>query len=123
MSLPLRITLRLAAAIALVWAMSTYMSEYFVITGGYRAWILLGVVFAVLNLLVRPILTLLSFPLKLVMTLAAFIVANGLFLWIALKISESFDPALLTFRIEGGVVGWLLCILAIGLAHTILKAV
>ncbi len=121
MSLPLRIALRIIASIALVWALATYLPQYFVITGGWRGFVVIGLLLAVMNMIVRPLLSLLTAPLQFFATLLAFLVANGVFLWLALLASQSLDPTLTTFHIDGGIVGWGAAILCIGVANWILK--
>ena len=68
-----------------------------------------------------PILSLLTFPLRLVASLVAFLIANGIFLWLALEASKSLDPSLTTFHIATGFEGWAVAILCIGITNWILK--
>ena len=121
MSLPLRITLRAILNVVLVWAMATYLPQYVAVGGGIAGLVIIGALFTLLNLIVRPILDLVTLPLKLLATLLAFLIVNGAFVWLTERAALLMDPSLVTFRIQGGFVGWVVVILAVGLANWLLK--
>lgn len=67
-------------------AIALYVAYYlvpgFVVTGSIKQYLIAGLVLAVLNLIVRPVLKLISFPLIL-LTLGLFtLVINALILWL-----------------------------------------
>lgn len=120
-SLPLKITLRAALTIALVWAMATYLDQYFALTGGWRAIVIVGALLTLLNLLVRPILALVTMPLRLFAGILAVIVVNGLFVWLTQFLVLKMDPAVVRLEIFGGVWGWIVVACAIGFANWVMK--
>jgi len=120
-SLPLKITIKAILNVALVWAMATYLDQYFALTGGWRAIIIVGALLTLLNLLVRPVLAVLLLPLKLFATILAVIVVNGLFVWLVHLIVLKMDPAIVGLEIFGGVWGWIVVAAAIGFANWLMK--
>lgn len=123
LSLPARIAIRLLSSIALVWALQTYLPQFFVVTGGWQGIVVVGVIIAVLNIVVRPLLSLITTPLKLIMTILASLIVNGACLWCAMKVVENLDPSVVTLSIEGGVVGWAFAIAAFGIGNWLLKII
>ena len=120
-SLPLKITIRAALTISLVWAMATYLDQYFALTGGWRAIIIVGALLTLLNLLVRPLLALVTLPLRLFATILAVIAVNGLFVWLVQFIVEKMDPSKVRLEIFGGVWGWIVVAAVIGFANWVMK--
>ncbi|MFH0851347.1 MAG: phage holin family protein [Candidatus Peregrinibacteria bacterium] len=122
-SLPLKITIKAILNIALVWVMATYLDQYFALTGGWRAIIIVGALLTLLNLLVRPILAVLTLPLRLFATILAVIVVNGVFVWLVHILVLRMDPAIVGLEIFGGVWGWIVVAAAIGFANWIMKEI
>ncbi|MFH1444532.1 MAG: phage holin family protein [Candidatus Peregrinibacteria bacterium] len=122
-SLPLKITMKAILNVALVWVMATYLDQYFALTGGWRAIIIVGALLTLLNLLVRPVLAILTLPLKLFATILAVIVVNGLFVWLVHLLVLKMDPAVVGLEIFGGVWGWIVVASAIGFANWIMKEI
>ncbi len=121
MSLPLRLLLHVAVTTVLFWAMATYLPQYVGITGGWPAYFVLGVILALLNLLVRPVLDLIAAPVRLIAGLIALILVNGIFLWILVTITGKIDPRIATFEIRGGILGWIVVALIFAVAKTLLR--
>ncbi len=122
-SLPLKITMKAILNVALVWVMATYLDQYFALTGGWRAIIIVGALLTLLNLLVRPVLAILTLPLKLFATILAVIVVNGLFVWLVHLLVLKMDPAVVGLEIFGGVWGWIVVASAIGFANWVMKEI
>ncbi|MDD5102767.1 MAG: phage holin family protein [Candidatus Peribacteraceae bacterium] len=122
-SLPLKITIKAILNVALVWSMATYLDQYFALTGGWRAIIIVGALFTLLNLLVRPMLAVLTLPLKLFAGILAVIVVNGVFVWLVHILVLKMDPAIVGLEIYGGVWGWVVVAAAIGFANWIMKEI
>jgi len=122
-SLPLKITIKTILNVALVWAMATYLDQYFALTGGWRAIIIVGALLTLLNLLVRPILAVLTLPLKLFATILAVIITNGIFVWVVHLLVLKMDPAIVGLEIFGGIWGWIVVAAAIGFANWIMKEI
>lgn len=122
MSLPLRITITVLATIALVWALATHADQYFQLSGGLPAWIVVGVLLTLMNMIVRPVLHLVTLPLKLFATIFAIILTNSVFLWLTVQIIHRMEPELVQLEIFG-LEGWILTASAFGLEHWILKKI
>lgn len=122
-SLPLKITIKAILNVALVWVMATYLDQYFALTGGWRAIVIVGALLTLLNLLVRPILAILTMPLKLFATILAVIVVNGAFVWLVHLLVLKMDPAIVGLEIFGGVWGWIVVASAIGFANWVMKEI
>ncbi len=82
----LQITITIIAKAALLWFLAHHLfPESFVIEGGINAYVILAIVFGVLNTCVKPIIRMLTFPIHLV-TLGLFsLFLNGVILWMAEK--------------------------------------
>jgi len=118
MSTSLHILIRTVLIIGLTWVLHSVLPSYIVIGGKIpAAYVLIGIVLALLNLLVRPILKVVAFPLKLFATLLALILVNVVMLWIATYIVGVLDPEIVTFAIAGGITGWIIAGFAFGLAN------
>ncbi|MDD5041869.1 MAG: phage holin family protein [Candidatus Peribacteraceae bacterium] len=122
-SLPLKITIKAILNVALVWAMATYLDQYFALTGGWRAIVIVAALLTLLNLLVRPILAVLTLPLKLFATILAVIVVNGVFVWVVHLLVLKMDPAIVGLEIFGGVWGWIVVAASIGFANWVMKEI
>lgn len=121
MSLPLRILLHVAITTLLFWALDVYLPQYVGITGGWPAYLILGIILALLNILVRPLLDLIAAPIKFIAGLIALILVNGVFLWLLVTIAEKIDPDVATFEIRGGVLGWIVVAVIFALLKTVLR--
>lgn len=84
-----RVLLKIVANIAALWIATTYVAG-FTLTGGTEALVIGGIILAAINLLVRPILKLISLPL-LVLTLGAFYIIIFIIL---LMIADALIPQL-----------------------------
>lgn len=120
---PTRLALRALLTMALIWLMATYLPQYLGITGGIAAVIVTGALLTLLNLFVRPLLNIVTFPLKLFATIIAIILANAAFLWIVMWVTERMDPTLIQFQVRGGLVGWFVISLMLGTMNWVLKEV
>ncbi len=118
---PTRLALRALLTMALVWVMAKYLPQYLSISGGLAAIIVTGALLTLLNLFVRPLLNIITFPLKLFATIIAIILANTVFLWITMLIVAELDPTLIQFEIRGGIMGWVVISLLLGLMNWMLK--
>ena len=123
MSLPTRLLLHFLLTIALIWAMSIYLNAYFAVTGGWIAIVTIAALITLMNFLVRPILVLLTMPLKLFATLLAMIIVNGVFIWLTAKITAMMDVSVGTMEIRGGIVGWVVVAVVLGLENAFLREV
>jgi putative membrane protein len=119
----LRLALKFALTILLVWAMATYMDQYFFVTGGFPAWLIIGALLTLMNMFVRPLLNLITLPLRLLASIVAIILVNAVFLWLTVQIVKQFDPAFILLDIQGGIGGWIVVALTLGFANWLIKHV
>lgn len=119
-SVPLRLILQYALTILMLWLMIRFLPQYLLIEGSILALPAVAALLTLLNLFVRPILKIVTFPLKLFATLLAIVLANGAFLWLLERITERFDPTVASFIVDGGATGWIVVALLLGFGNWIL---
>ena len=120
MSPPLRLLLRFAVIMLVLWVMTTYLTQFVQVTGGWKALIIIGSLLTLMDLIVRPILNVITAPFKLFATLITLILLNVAFVWIAAKVVAVMNPSLVTFHIIGAE-GWLVVALCFGITHWLTK--
>lgn len=120
---PLQLIIRFALTTILVWAMSTYLDQYFVLSTGLSAYITVSALLTLMNIIVRPILHILTAPFHLVFGILATITVNWFFLWLTMKIAEQFDPHAVQLLITGGIAGWLLIAVILGVGNWVFKEI
>ena len=123
MSLPLRVLLRFLLTILLIWAMTTYLRPWFVVTGGWPASVIIAALITLMNMFVMPVLKLLAAPLRFLMTAVAIFLVNGVFLWLTVRIVAMMEPTLVTLQIRGGIPGWIIVLLSLGIAKSLMNHV
>ncbi len=123
LSAPVRLIIRLLLTIGLIYIMNTFLEQIFFLQGGLAAFIIIGSLITLMNVIVRPLLNLIMMPFKLFMGLVVLIVANGLILWLTEKIAEAMDPTLVVLEIDQGIGGWFLIAIILGLANWVMKGV
>ena len=121
MSFPSRLLLRLLLNIAFIWLLARYLGTIFLLTGGLPAFLIIGFLLTAIDLLIRPFLGLLTFPIRLFLSLLNVLVLNGLSLGILLFLSKEFPPDILTLTILGGFRNLFLLIALFSLRDTFLR--
>ena len=121
MSAPTRLLLRFVANTALIWALATYRPDYVLLQGGIFAELAVGALLTLMNTLIRPVLAILTFPLKLFGILLAYIALNAAFLWIMTQITLRFDTQIALLEIHGGFIAWSTVAISISLLNWVLK--
>ncbi|MAE68742.1 MAG: phage holin family protein [Candidatus Peribacteraceae bacterium] len=119
--LPLKLVFKFALNVALVWALSVYLSQYFGLTGGIPAYVIVGALISLLNIFFRPILNLITLPLRFFATIVAVIIVNGAFLYVIHLFTLRMDPSLVRLEIYGGPWGWVVVAICFGFANWLLK--
>lgn len=114
--------MRLLLTIGLVYLLSNFLDQFFFVQGGLIAYIIIGSLLTLMNVIVRPILNIILLPFKLFMGILVLIAANGFFLWLTERIAERMDPSMVILRIDQGITGWLLIAFILGLANWMMKA-
>lgn len=117
----LRLLTKTILNVLLVWGLANVIPMYFVITGSWVAYIVIGALITLLNFFVRPILYVISLPFKLFATILALIIVNGLFVQLLYEASLFLDQSLVTLDIQGGLMGWSIVAIAFGLSNWLMK--
>lgn len=121
MSFPSRLLLRLILNIAFVWLLTRYLGTIFLLIGGLPALLIIGFLLTTIDLFIRPFLALLTFPLRLFLSLLNILVLNGLSLALLVFLGREFPPAILTLTILGGMRDLFLLISLFSLRDTFLR--
>jgi len=119
-SAPAKLLIRFILHVLLVWGMALYLPEYISITGGWLGYIIIGALLTLLNIIIRPVLSILAFPFKLFAQLLTLIAVNGLFLWFIVLITSLMDDRLVSFAVSD-VMGWMVIALLFGLTNWLIK--
>lgn len=120
---PMKIIIKTIGNIALVWILATYMKQYFALTGGIPAYIIVGSLLTLLNMFIRPILDIVTLPFKLFATIIAIIIVNGVFVQLTHMIVQNMKPDLVTLEIYGGLWGWTVVAVVFGFSNWVLKEI
>lgn len=119
-SLPTRLTLHAILNILLVALLNRLLPDSFFVSGGAPAFVIVGALISLMNIVVRPVLNIIALPLKLFATIIAIILVNAIFLWMTLQLTMLMDPSLVTLDIGGGIGGWITASLALGFGNWVL---
>jgi len=111
---PIRILIYYIATVALVWLLAAKLSQYVFIDGGIRAYVTIGALLTLMNVLIRPVLRILFAPFHFIFGIIAVIALNWLFLYLTMRIAEQFDRSIVVFDINGGIGGWLIVAIILG---------
>lgn len=121
LSWPTKIAFQWVLTVGLVWFLSTNIDQYFFLNGGLAAYVIIGSLLTLMNLIIRPLLHIVFAPFHLIFGLIATILMNWLFLWIIIKITDQMNPALVQLTFNGGVGGWLVIAIVLGAANWVMK--
>lgn len=120
LSLPVKIIVQYALTVLTLWLLVRFLPQYLAIEGSWAALPTVAALVLLLNIFARPVLKVLTLPLKLFMTLVAIILVNALFLWIVESIALRFDPSVAIVLVQGGLGGWVVIALLLGVANWII---
>ena len=123
LSAPVRLLVHFLLTVLLVYLMNTFLNQIFSLTGGISSYIIVGALLTLMNVIVRPILHVLTLPLKLFATILALILVNGIFLWFTMKIADRFDPSLVVLHVDQGIGGWILVAIILGVGNWVIKEI
>lgn len=121
LSSPIRIVLLWMLTVVLIYLMSTFLDRTFFLSGGLYAYIIIGSLITLMNLIVRPVLVIVTYPFKLFAGIIVLIVVNGGILWLTERIAEKMNPELVSLQIDQGIGGWILVAFILGLANWFFK--
>lgn len=123
LSLPLRLTLTVLLNAVLAWGLDAYLPAYVSITGELAAFIIIGSLLTLMNMFLRPLLAIITFPFHLLFTLATTIAVNAFFVFVINAIILQMDPNVVTLAITGGLTGWLIVSTILGVANWVMKQI
>ena len=123
LSMPAAIVLRFIANIGLVLLLHKHFGDFFAITDSVHAWVVVAALITLMNIVIRPVLNVITFPLKLFATILAIIIVNGVFVQITVSVVENMDPEVVTLTINGGLWGWTVVAIVMGLGNWVMKIV
>ncbi len=118
---PLRLAVKAVINVATVWGMNEYLPSYFTVFGGLPAYVIIGSLLTLLNLFLRPILSLITFPLHLVFSLLTTICVNAVFLAVVYLVAMQMDPNIVVLTITGGLTGWVSVSTVLGVVNWVMK--
>jgi uncharacterized membrane protein YvlD (DUF360 family) len=119
--LPLILIIKFVLNVAMAWFLATQLDQYFQLTGGLGAYVVVGALLTLMNMIVRPLLHIITLPLKLFATLAAVIIVQAGFVQLTVMIVRKMDPAVLTLEIFGGLWGWIVVAVILGFGNWLIK--
>lgn len=102
--------------------MAEALPAYLSLNGGPSAVVTVGALLTLLNVFLRPILRVITLPLKLFATILALAIVNGIFIWVVTVVVGRMDPAVVTLEIRGGIGGWIVVALWFGMGNWLLRA-
>ena len=96
------------------------LPEQFMVTGGWQGILTAGVIFGVLNSLVKPILKVLTLPFVFLSGGLFIFVINAVILWLAQYTLKILELNGVSIVIEGGWMIWLYAIVIIGATNIVI---
>ena len=116
------LALRIILNIVLVWAVAYLIPQYFII-GNEVSGIAVGLIVGALNAILRPVLTVILFPLKFLSLPLASIVVNAAFLYAARWLVLAVKSPLIVLEIRGGIIGWIVTAAVFGVLNWLVQKV
>lgn len=121
MSPALKLAIKAVCNSLLIWGMHAYLPQYFTVFGGAAAYVVMGSLLTLMNLSLRPILSIITLPFRLLFTLFTAIVVNAFFLFAVYQIALQMDPNIVVLTITGGFMGWFVVSAVLGLGNWVMK--
>lgn len=122
-SAPLRLAVKAVLNVATVWGMNEYLPSYFTVFGGLPAYVIIGCLLTLLNMFMRPIMAVITFPLHLLFTLFTTILVNAVFLGIVYLVVVRMDPNVVVMAVTDGITGWIVVSSVLGFVNWAMKHV
>lgn len=117
----IRLLLRIAATIGMTWLLATFLPQYVVVTGGIRGIVVVGIILALLNAVLRIVFDIVLFPLRLFSKIVFLIMVNAGLLWFAQHVVDLFSESIARFHVQGGFVGWVVAAVAFGVLSWLIR--
>ena len=122
LSLPAKVLIRAVLNIVLVWVLSEYFFAYFELAGGLAAYVIVGSLLTLMNLFIRPILEIITAPIKFFFaSILAIIIVNGVFIELTSYIVDHMQENLVVLEIHGRLWGWIVVATILGVGNWIMK--
>lgn len=119
----MKIAFRTFINVAAVWFLQAYFASMFVLSGGWQAIAIAGLALTVINWLVVPLLHVLSFPIKMIAWVIAFLLVNAAALWLTIWFIGALDLPGVSLSVDGGIVSWALLSVILGIANWLVKVI
>ena len=118
--------LRNATLLILVNAIALYITTQvlpadFMVTGGWAGFVTAGLIFGILNSIVKPILKVLTLPFVFLTGGLFIFIINAAILWLAKLVLEILGIQNIAIVIKGGFMTWLYAILIIGVTNVVMN--
>lgn len=120
-SLPLRIVASFLLNAGVVYTLGWLFPQLFLLSPGWRALLIVSVIFTAMNVVVTPVLRILSLPIRAFVWTIGALLTNGLALWVTVRLVAVLKLEGVTLAIGGGLVTWLLLTIIFGLANGVLR--
>ena len=118
-----KIVIKAVINVLLIWGLNAFLPSYFSVFGGLPAYVIIGSLLTLMNMFLRPLLSIVTFPLHLLFTLFTTIGVNAFFLFVIYEITLKMDPNVVAMAITGGLSGWLIVSCILGFANWVMKHV
>ena len=118
-----KISFRVFINVGIVWFLDAYFPDFFILRGGIQTIALAGLTLTFLNWIIVPVLHVLSLPIKMFAWMVAFLIVNAAALWIAIWFIDMLNISGVSISIGGGIVGWLIVSVLLGMGNWVVKAV
>jgi len=119
----MKIAFRVLINVAVVFFLQNYFDSFFDLRGGYQGIAIVSLTFTVLNMLIVPVLHVLSLPIKMIAWIVAFIIVNAAAVWLTVWFITALNIPGVSLSIEGGVVGWIFVSVIFGMGNWVVKAI
>ena len=122
-SLILTIVFRVALNTGIVVFFVRTFPLFFVLTGGVKAIMFVGLVLSFLNWIIVPILQILSLPIKFFAWFIGFLLVNATALWLTVALVEALQVEGVSLSIGGGIIGWITLSFVLGFANWLVRKI
>jgi len=119
----MKLAFRVFINVAIVLFLRSYFGTFFVLQGGYQSIAIVALTFTFLNMLIVPVLHVLSLPIKMFAWIIAFILVNAAAVWLAVWFVTALSIPGVSLAIGGGIIGWIFVSVIFGVGNWMVKAV
>lgn len=113
----LTILITLAGNTVVIWALQHFSSGTIVVSNGLIGILIVGSILSLLNLLIRPILHIITLPLSLFTTILAGTIVNAALLQLTEYCTNRLSPAVVSLQLNTNLLEWILIACALGVSN------